>query len=190
MRTQGLEGCHVAGNSTGGGVALELAARGAVASAVGSGADRFLERARARFLPGIGEEHRVRSPGCLRPVAPALLRLAPLRALFFAQYSHTRSGISPQDALGDVDAIIGACSFDDVCAAFTGYLAPTKRGRPGPVTIAWGAKDRLLLPRQRDRARRRLPRARHLLIAGAGHLMMRDDPQKVADLIRSGTHRY
>ena len=34
MRTKGLEGCHVAGNSTGGGVALELAARGAVASAV------------------------------------------------------------------------------------------------------------------------------------------------------------
>ena len=34
MRTKGLEGCHVAGHSAGGGVALELAARGAVASVV------------------------------------------------------------------------------------------------------------------------------------------------------------
>jgi len=54
-----------------------------------------------------------------------------------------------------------------------------------PVTIAWGSRDRLLLPRQLERSRRRLPRARHVLIKGAGHLMMRDDPRAVADLVTS-----
>jgi pimeloyl-ACP methyl ester carboxylesterase len=55
-----------------------------------------------------------------------------------------------------------------------------------PVTIAWGDKDRLLLPRQLARARRRLPRARHVLVAGVGHLMMADNPQAVADVLRAG----
>jgi pimeloyl-ACP methyl ester carboxylesterase len=35
IRAKGLGRCHIMGNSTGGGMALELAARGAVASAVG-----------------------------------------------------------------------------------------------------------------------------------------------------------
>ena len=73
-----------------------------------------------------------------------------------------------------------------MCAAFTGYLAPTNAADRVPVTIAWGNKDRLLLPRQLERARRRLPRARHVLIMGVGHLMMGDDPHAVADVIRSG----
>ena len=73
-----------------------------------------------------------------------------------------------------------------MCAAFTGYLAPANAADRVPVTIAWGNKDRLLLPRQLERARRRLPRARHVLIMGAGHLMMGDDPHAVADVVRSG----
>lgn len=71
-------------------------------------------------------------------------------------------------------------------AAFTGYLTPASAADRVSVTIVWGDKDRLLLPRQLERARRRLPRARHVLINEVGHLMMVDDPQAVADVIRSG----
>ena len=185
MRTKGLEGCHVAGNSTGGGVALELAARGAVASAVALAPIGFWSARERAFCQASVTSTRTLAR-LLRPVAPALLRLAPLRALFFAQYAAHPARISPAEALGDADALIGAASFDDVCAAFTGYLAPTNAADRVPVTIAWGNKDRLLLPRQLERARRRLPRARHVLITGAGHLMMRDDPHAVADVVRSG----
>jgi pimeloyl-ACP methyl ester carboxylesterase len=85
-----------------------------------------------------------------------------------------------------MEAFIDAASFDDVCAAFTGYLAPADAADRVPVTVAWGDRDWLLLSRQLERARRRLPRARHVLMSGVGHLMMGDDPQGVAEVVRSG----
>ena len=184
MRAQGLDGCHVAGNSTGGAVALELAARGAVASAVGLAPIGFWS-ARERAFCQLSVRATRTLARRLRPVAPALLRAAPLRALLFAQFAAYPARLSPADALADTDALIGAASFDDVCAAFSGYLAPANAADGVPVTIVWGSRDRLLLPRQLERARRRLPRARHVLITGAGHLMMRDDPQAVADVLTS-----
>jgi pimeloyl-ACP methyl ester carboxylesterase len=39
-----------------------------------------------------------------------------------------------------------------------------------PVTIAWGTRDRLLIPRQARRAREILVRARHVWLAGCGHV--------------------
>ena len=184
MRTKGLERCHVVGNSTGGGVALESAARGAVASAVGLAPIGFWSaRERAFCQASVTSTRRIAR--LLRPVAPAVLRVAPLRALLFAQYAAHPVRMSPTEALADADALSSAVSFDEVCAAFTGYLAPTNAADRVPVTIAWGSRDRLLLPRQLERARRRLPRAHHVLITGAGHLMMRDDPHAVADVVRS-----
>ena len=53
----------------------------------------------------------------------------------------------------------------------------------GPVTVAWGEQDRLLLPRQAERARRALPRARHIRLAGCGHVPTWDDPEQVARAI-------
>jgi pimeloyl-ACP methyl ester carboxylesterase len=186
LHANGLEGCHVAGNSTGGGVALELAARGAVASAVALAPIGFWSPRERAFC-----QTSVRSTRALarrvRPIAPRLLRRAPLRALLFAQYAAHPARIPADEALGDVDALLGARAFDDVCAAFSGYLAPATAADRVPVTVVWGDKDRLLPPRQLERARRRLPLARHVLIPGAGHLMMRDDPRAVADAIRSGS---
>jgi pimeloyl-ACP methyl ester carboxylesterase len=185
LRAQGLEGCHVAGNSTGGGVALELAARGLVASAVALAPIGFWSARERAFCQASLRSSRA-LVRMLRPVAPQLLRPPPLRALLFAQYAAHPARIPPDTALGHLDALIGASAFDDVCAAFTGYLAPADAADRVPVTIVWGDKDRLLLPRQLERARRRLPRARHVRIAGAGHLMMGDDPQAVAAAIRTG----
>jgi pimeloyl-ACP methyl ester carboxylesterase len=51
------------------------------------------------------------------------------------------------------------------------------------VTIAWAEKDRLLLPRQAERARRALPWARHVTLFGCGHVPTWDDPGLVARTI-------
>jgi len=184
LREEGIEGCHVAGNSTGGGVALELASRGLVASACGLAPIGFWS-ARERAWCQMSVRNSRATTKLLRPAVPTLLRSRALRAALFAQYTTHPADVDPEVALADVDALIGATAFDDVCAAFTGYLAPADAADRVPVTIAWGDKDRLLLPRQLERARRRLPKARHVLVPGTGHLMMGDDPPAVADVIRA-----
>ena len=55
---------------------------------------------------------------------------------------------------------------------FTGGAAVTAR-----ATIAWGDKDKLLLPRQAERARAAIPQARHLWLPGTSHHPMVDDPE-------------
>lgn len=184
MGSRGLEGAHVVGNSTGGGVALELAARGVVRSACGLAPIGFWSARERAWCQASVRSSRALAR-LLRPVAPALLSNAAIRSAFFAQYAAHPARIPAGVALADLDALIGAPAFDDVCRAFTGYLAPARAADHVPVTIAWGAQDRLLLPRQLERARHRLPRARHVLIPGAGHLMMGDDPQAVAGVIRA-----
>ena len=52
-----------------------------------------------------------------------------------------------------------------------------------PVTIAWGDRDLVLPYRQAARARRVLPHARHVRLAGCGHLPFADDPETCARLL-------
>jgi pimeloyl-ACP methyl ester carboxylesterase len=182
MKTQGIDGGHVAGNSTGGGVALELADRGVVASATGLAPIGFWSARERLFCQASVRNSRLLSR-LLRPILGALMARPAARTAFFAQVCGRPSLMGEQEAVEAIDALLGATAFDDTCAAFTGYLAPATAADHVPVTIVWGDKDRLLLPRQAQRARRRLPRARHVLIPGAGHLMMGDDPEAVADAI-------
>jgi pimeloyl-ACP methyl ester carboxylesterase len=55
-----------------------------------------------------------------------------------------------------------------------------------PMTIAWGKRDRVLLPRQADIARRRLPKAVHISLPGCGHVPMGDNPELIAEVILRG----
>lgn len=182
---QGVERPHVAGNSTGGALALELAARGLAASAIALAPIGFWSARERAFCQASVRATRALARG-LRPFAPALVRVRPVRAALFAQMSGRPAQVDPRDALESIDALLGATAFDDVWRAFGGYVAPATAADSVPVTIAWGSRDRLLLPRQLERARMLLPRARHVAMRGVGHLMMGDDPEAVADLIRAG----
>jgi pimeloyl-ACP methyl ester carboxylesterase len=77
-----------------------------------------------------------------------------------------------------------------------GFHATLRSGRtvrftddvPGvPVTLAWGTKDRLLLPRQANRAMSVLPGARWVSLPGCGHVPMNDDPALVARVLLDGS---
>jgi pimeloyl-ACP methyl ester carboxylesterase len=52
-----------------------------------------------------------------------------------------------------------------------------------PVTIGWGEKDRLLLPKQGTRAKQTIPGARLVPLPGCGHVPMNDDPALVARVV-------
>jgi pimeloyl-ACP methyl ester carboxylesterase len=57
-----------------------------------------------------------------------------------------------------------------------------------PITVAWGRRD-VLLPfwTQARRARRMLPQAQHIALAGCGHIPFYDDPNLCSDLLRAAT---
>src|SRR5918998_1246787 len=52
-----------------------------------------------------------------------------------------------------------------------------------PVTILWGTRDLLLLPRQAKRFERLIPNAELRYLDGLGHTPMSDDPELLAELI-------
>ncbi len=181
-----LERPHVAGNSMGGGIALELARRGAVASVCAISPVGFWTDAERRFSR---ESLRslTRIPDALHP---ALLALAGTRAGATALFWQTfgKPWRMPREEPPRIlrnawasPALAGALT------AFNGYFfTHGEELDPGiPVTIAWGIHDRLLIYRtQAPRARKLLPRARHLSL-GVGHVPFFDDPPAVAAAIRS-----
>jgi pimeloyl-ACP methyl ester carboxylesterase len=97
--------------------------------------------------------------------------------------------LGAQEAIDSLAAFLDGPSFAETWAGFTGYVAPATAADEVPVTVVWGSRDRLLLPRQARRAQRLLPRARHVMVPGAGHLLMLDDPQASAAAILATTGR-
>ena len=56
-----------------------------------------------------------------------------------------------------------------------------------PLTIAWGQRDALLLPRQGVRAIERFPFAHLVPLRGCGHVPLWDDTERVGDVILRGS---
>jgi pimeloyl-ACP methyl ester carboxylesterase len=184
---QGLDRPHVAGNSLGGGLALELARRHAVASAtalspIGFWTPRELAFAQRSLRAARAIVKR------LRPVMPALTRTAAGRVALFSQIYGRPWRLPPDDALAALDAFVDAPAFEPVLVASSHYrFAAGDELRGVPVTIAWGTRDALLIPRQAARARRLLPWAQHVALRGCGHVPCYDDPEAVAAVLLAGS---
>ena len=176
----GLDGWHVAGNSMGGGVALELAARGRVRSAcgvspIGFGNHREMVYARA-VLVGTRVMSRV-----LVPVASAVAGNRVLRTTLTSHIVARPWRVPAGDTVLWARMCAEAPSFMPLLRS-----APDWRVEPAscPTTVAWGERDRLLIfSRQAPRARRALPQARHVTLTGCGHLPTWDDPEQVARVL-------
>ena len=178
----GLERPHVAGNSLGGWIALELAKRDRVRSATGLSPAGFQSRGESRFSHGslwlarrasqLIDGHTDRVLG-----SPAAVKLG------FGQLSAHPERI-PADALaGDVHALASAPWFDATLVATTNAAFTGGERITVPVRVAWGAQDRLLLPRQAERARRAIPGATVTVEPGWGHVPFHDDPVGVARVL-------
>lgn len=182
---EGLERPHVAGNSMGGAIALELARRGAASSATAISPAGFWTDAERRFcqlsLAGLAQ-----TPNAARAPLEALARTRAGRlALFWQTFGHPAR--VPADVVVEtLRAAWAAPAFAAALAAFEGYsFSDGQQLVATPVTIAWGIHDRLLPFRtQAARARKLLPNARHLTL-GVGHVPFYDDPAVVAEAIRS-----
>ena len=187
----GLDRPHVAGNSMGGAIALELADRAAVASATAFSPAGFWSGPELRYTQlSLGVI--AHTPHPLRAPVLALSRRKAARAVLFAQLFGKPRQVPDDEAEGALRDAWASPAFGPALEAFNRYTyAPPPgdgRAAPGgraPVTVAWAKGDRLLPYRlQAPRARRLLPDARHLTI-GTGHIPSFDDPDAVAAVICS-----
>lgn len=188
LAAEGIEQPHVAGNSMGGGIALELARLGAARtvtalSPIGFWSPREHAYGRRSIRTSL------RLSRLLAPAAPTLAATGAGRALLVSQMRARPWRASGPDIAADVRGLAGATAVEDCLAAMENWrVERAEELRGTPLTIAWGDKDRLLLyRRQSERARRLLPWARHVTLTGCGHLPFADDPEQVAAVLAAGT---
>jgi pimeloyl-ACP methyl ester carboxylesterase len=182
VRDLGLERPHVAGNSLGGLVALEMAARGTVASATALSPAGFwspVGRAWARgVLAGSSAVLRRVSPERLdRMLASAAGRTA-LVGLLLAHPGQQDPEVLARGLQGLSRPREG---FATMLAGLDRWIS--SGGSDVPTMVGWGNRDFLLPRAQIRRLRRVLPQAHVVVLPGCGHLPMADDPALVAEVI-------
>jgi pimeloyl-ACP methyl ester carboxylesterase len=174
------------GNSLGGWFALELARRGRALSTVaispGGGWERgsreealllrtfkrmgWLVRFGGPWAPILGHVGFARRFGLDRIVS-RVDRLTPAQASYLMRAPHRCE------------------AFYDVLRRLPHEPDPDPVGaEAGPIRVVWGSEDRLLpLKGYSERWRRLLPSAEWVVLEGAGHVPMFDDPSRVAEVI-------
>ena len=120
-----------------------------------------------------------RAPGLLsrgyeRPGTRALLA--------GGQFGHPRR-VEPDDLRRMGEVLAAAPGWDDTLQATTRDRFSGADEIQAPVTIMWGTRDRLLLPRQAARAEAEVPGAALIRLHGAGHFAHWDEPDAVLEAL-------
>jgi pimeloyl-ACP methyl ester carboxylesterase len=180
----GLEAVHVAGNSLGGWVAIELARRGRARSVVAfSPAGAFESNLRLTTLAAgvrLGVD-------ALELFGDRLERLALTpggrRLLVSAMVAHPER-FEPAEVLADVRAIRNAPILRPLMGVIGDHPMRPLPGSGCPIRLVWPRKDRILPFRHYgERTMKLLPRAELVRLDGVGHVPMVDDPDAVSRLI-------
>lgn len=184
LDAEGLDRPHLAGNSLGGWMAIELARRGRAASvtAISPGGfwDERGERGRDRTVRTL---KRIALLGRLSHRLGVLPHLLPLsRRIAMADVAERADRMSPREAASAVRDLAECLVLADVLQSDE-HVEPFAE-LPCPMTIAWAEKDRILPMRTLGQvARERIPQATYVILPGVGHVPMIDDPGMVADVV-------
>jgi pimeloyl-ACP methyl ester carboxylesterase len=181
----GIERPHVAGNSMGGAIALELARRRAVRSVTTFSPAGFWTPAELRFCQ-LSLRALAQTPAPARPAVEALARTRRGRIALFSQTFGYPARLPAEEAVATLRDAWASPAFAGALDAFRHHrFEHPEQLRSTPITIAWGRRDRLLpYHLQAPRARAALPWATHVTL-GAGHVPFYDDPAAVAEVIRA-----
>ncbi|WP_344313358.1 alpha/beta hydrolase [Fodinicola feengrottensis] len=187
MAAYKLDRPHLAGNSLGGALALEVGSRGLASSVTALSPAGFFGPVGRAWAIGVLSSMR-RSAMTSERNRQLMVRRKPLRLAGGSLLYGRPSLLQPENMLGDLQAMANAPAFDAVAQAGRSYRF---RATPPtvPTTVAWGTRDRILWPRQAKVAARLLPDARHVPLPGCGHIPMQDDPGLVARTILATCRR-
>jgi pimeloyl-ACP methyl ester carboxylesterase len=181
MDEAGFAQAHVAGNSLGGWIALELARRGRATTVVAispAGLWHARERVWAR-----GVLRTMRWMARHVPASEALVR-NPVGKAFFAGPVVARPWRMESDDVFEVlQLFANAPGFEETLRhSAAGHVRGLDR-IDCPVLLLWGGRDILLLPRQGRRFERLISDCELRYLKGLGHTPMSDDPELLAEAI-------
>ena len=162
---------HMAGNSLGGWVALELAKAGRALSVAGVCTAGLWSRP---LGPRPGRDSR-RAGRALLPLLPAVLHSAAGRRLVLRGSVAHPERVPPEAAARLVRSYVTSTGFDSANVAMRAAVFSGYEDIRVPVTLAWGDLDRLV-----RRPRETVPDWRTLVLHGCGHIPTWDDPGQVA----------
>jgi pimeloyl-ACP methyl ester carboxylesterase len=173
----GIERFHVAGNSLGGWVALELGLARAASSVTAIAPAGLWPRAlppKPSIARGLAQ--------LAKPVLTAALSTARGRRLALGVTMAHPERVPREDAVRLVRAYAAAPGYDTVNAAMrAGRFEGLDRLRV-PVTFGWPDRDRLVA-----RPAHLPPAARNVVLHDCGHVPMWDSPEQVASLLLTGS---
>ena len=194
MDEAGFESAHLVGNSLGGYVALQLAARGrartvvALAPAGGWASGDKSFRNVLRLQSTMVASGQVRSRPTRMRCSPRRRAGGARRSRITVNYEHIPVELLVHQTLG-VARCTAAPASDRPCAARSGWSLDAEK-ITCPVRTVWGTEDRLL-PWPSAAARYReewLPHADWIELEGVGHCPQLDVPLETAQLILGFTN--
>jgi len=179
---------HVAGNSLGGWVAVELAAIRPVASLT------LLSPAGLwRKGPPLYDRASLRAARWLaRHAAGSLSRLVRYRlgrALVLGQTHGQPARLTPEYARATIRSLGTSPGFDAALKATAKRRIQATTPLGAPVTVAFGSRDRVLLPHQSRHVDQLPPGTYVQELPGCGHVPISDDPGAVIALITQSAAR-
>jgi pimeloyl-ACP methyl ester carboxylesterase len=145
----GLELPHLAGNSLGGRVVLELARRGRARTAVALSPASMTTPREQAYASALLRTSKLLF-GRLGPYAPAVARSTALRSALFWPVTARPWRLASDQALTTIRSVAAATAFEATLHASVEARAEGLAEIDVPVLIAWGLRDRLLLPARRS----------------------------------------
>jgi pimeloyl-ACP methyl ester carboxylesterase len=182
-----LSNVHVAGNSSGGWVALELGRLQRARTVTALDPAGLWRKSAPRHIRVAMRQVRLTAK-ITRRVAPNAPRTRLSRGLSMLQASGQPFSLPYEPVKTAVHDMAAAPGFRETLRALEKRRFEDGAVIKVPVTVAFGSRDRVLLPgvaRRRDQ----LPdQTRWVTLAGCGHVPMFDDPTAVVDLLVASTN--
>ena len=178
---------HVAGNSLGGWVALELGRLHRARTVTALSPAGLWRRRAPRHIRLAMRQARLNAR-VTRRLVPHAPRTQLARGLSMIQVSGRPFRLPYEPVRTAVHDMAAAPGFRETLRGLEQHRFENGGAITAPVTIAFGSRDRVLLPRV-ARRRDQLPgHTRWVTLPRCGHVPMFDDPHAVADLLLTATN--